>query len=66
MKTYLHKSGIIALSLLLPYLSNAQTSQKVSGRILGEKNNPIAYATVTIGTDHVEESDERGEFKTID
>ncbi|APA93786.1 TonB-dependent receptor [Myroides sp. ZB35] len=66
MKTYLRKSGIIALSLLLPYLSNAQTSQKISGRILGEKNNPIAYATVTIGTDRVEESDERGEFMTVD
>ncbi|MDM1353765.1 TonB-dependent receptor [Myroides marinus] len=65
MKTYLYKSGIIAASLLLPYLTIAQTSQRVFGRLVGEKNNPIAYATVSIGN-QIEQTDAKGEFATID
>jgi len=64
MKMKLPKSGLIAMSLLVPYLASAQTPHQVLGRVIGEKNNPIVSATITLNNEQVGKSDAKGEFAT--
>jgi len=64
MKMKLPKSGLVAMSLLVPYLASAQTPHQVLGRVIGEKNNPIVSATITLNNEQVGKSDAKGEFAT--
>lgn len=64
MNTITKNLGVIVLLLLLPCFAIAQTVQTVNGRLVGEKDEPIAYATVILGSDLIVESDAKGEFKT--
>ncbi|STZ27401.1 TonB-dependent receptor plug domain-containing protein [Myroides odoratus] len=64
MKKQIQQLGIGALLLLFPAVLMAQSSQRIAGRILGEKNNPIAAATVVLDQHNIEQSNREGAFES--
>lgn len=56
------KLGYALTFLSLPVVLTAQTTKRITGRVVDEKNIPIAHATIVLGNNQVVEADGRGDF----
>lgn len=64
MKNIKSKLGFALAIISLPAFLTAQTNKRLTGRIVDEKNIPIAHATIVLGNNQVIEADGRGDFIT--